>query len=67
MEAPGLSGFSEIAQKAMMQPQEALEEIKTRKNQLFIGIPKETSFQENRIALRHFLLLCWYAMIIGWS
>ena len=51
MEAPGLSGFSEIAQKAMMQPQEALEEIKTRKNQLFIGIPKETSFQENRIAL----------------
>lgn len=51
MEAKGLSGFSEIAKQAMLQPQEALEETKTRKNQLFIGIPKETSFQENRIAL----------------
>src|SRR5690606_30936813 len=27
------------------------QEVGTRKNQLFIGIPKETSFQENRIAL----------------
>ncbi len=51
MEAKRLSGFSEIAKQAMLQPQEALEETKTRKNQLFIGIPKETSFQENRIAL----------------
>ncbi|TAE40223.1 MAG: alanine dehydrogenase [Sphingobacteriales bacterium] len=51
MDAPALSGFSEIAHQAMLQPQEALEETKTRKNQLYIGIPKETSFQENRIAL----------------
>ncbi len=34
-----------------MQPQEAMLETRTRKNSLFIGIPKETSFQENRIAL----------------
>lgn len=46
-----LSGFSEVAKQAMMQPQEQLEKIKSKKNSLFIGIPKETSFQENRIAL----------------
>ena len=46
-----MSGFSEIAKQAMLQPQEALEEIKSKKNNLYIGIPKETSFQENRIAL----------------
>lgn len=34
-----------------MQPQEAMLEVKNKKNNLFIGIPKETSFQENRIAL----------------
>ena len=34
-----------------MQPQESMLEVKTKKNQLFIGIPKEVSFQENRIAL----------------
>lgn len=51
MDAANISGFSEIAQQAMLRPQEALEETKTRKNQLYIGIPKETSFQENRIAL----------------
>jgi len=51
MDAANVSGFSEIAQQAMLRPQEALEETKTRKNQLYIGIPKETSFQENRIAL----------------
>ncbi|TAF47727.1 MAG: alanine dehydrogenase [Sphingobacteriales bacterium] len=51
MDTKGLSGFSEIAQQAMMQPQESLEESKNKKNQLYIGIPKETSFQENRIAL----------------
>lgn len=46
-----MSGFSEVAKQAMLQPQEALEEIKSKKNSLYIGIPKETSFQENRIAL----------------
>ena len=37
-----------------MQPQEAMQEIKSKKNNLYIGIPKETSFQENRIALTPF-------------
>lgn len=46
-----MGGFSEIAQQAMLQPQEALAATKSKRNNLFIGIPKETSFQENRIAL----------------
>jgi alanine dehydrogenase len=46
-----LSGFSEVAKQAMMQPQEQLEQTKSKKHNLYIGIPKETSFQENRIAL----------------
>jgi alanine dehydrogenase len=45
------SGVSDIAKQALMQPQEAMLEIKSRKNNLYIGIPKEISFQENRIAL----------------
>ena len=44
-------GFTEIAKQAMMMPQEALLELKSKKNTLQIGIPKETSYQENRIAL----------------
>jgi len=35
----------------MMQPQESMLEVKAQKNQLYIGIPKEVSFQENRIPL----------------
>lgn len=46
-----MTELSDIAKQAMMQPQEAMMEIKSRKNSLFIGIPKESSFQENRIAL----------------
>jgi alanine dehydrogenase len=46
-----MSEFSNLAHQALRQTQEVLQEIGTRKNQLFIGIPKETSFQENRIAL----------------
>src|SRR5476651_2390598 len=46
-----LSGFSDIAKQAMMQTQESMLEVKNRKNKLYIGIPKEISFQENRIAL----------------
>ncbi len=46
-----MSGFTEVAKQAMMQPQEALAETKAKRNDLYIGIPKETSFQENRIAL----------------
>lgn len=45
------SGFSDVAKQAMMQPQESMLEVKTKKNKLYIGIPRETSFQENRIAL----------------
>ncbi len=45
------SGFSDIAKQAMMQPQESMLEVKAKKDQLFIGIPKEISFQENRIPL----------------
>ena len=32
-------------------PQEEMLELKPKKGQLFIGIPKETSFQERRVAL----------------
>lgn len=46
-----MSELSDIAKQALMQPQEAMLETKTKKNSLYIGIPKETSFQENRIAL----------------
>lgn len=46
-----MSELSDIARQAMMQPQEAMMEVKSKKNSLYIGIPKESSFQENRIAL----------------
>lgn len=46
-----MSELSDIARKALMQPQEAMLETKAKRNSLYIGIPKETSFQENRIAL----------------
>src|ERR1700712_2052872 len=45
------TGFSDIAKQAMMQPQESMLEVKAKKNKLYIGIPKEVSFQENRIPL----------------
>ncbi len=45
------SGFSDIAKHALMQPQESMLEVKNKKNKLYIGIPKEISFQENRIPL----------------
>jgi alanine dehydrogenase len=45
------SGFSDVARQALMQPQESMLEVKSKKNKLYIGIPKEVSFQENRIAL----------------
>src|ERR1700760_4306612 len=51
MSSRKLSGFSDIAKQAMMQPQESMLEVKNKKNKLYIGIPKEVSFQENRIAL----------------
>ncbi|NCD69466.1 alanine dehydrogenase [Mucilaginibacter agri] len=45
------SGFSDVAKQAMMQPQESMLEVKSKKNKLYIGIPKEITFQENRITL----------------
>jgi alanine dehydrogenase len=45
------SGFSDVARQAMMQPQESMLEIKSKKDKLYIGIPKEVSFQENRVPL----------------
>ncbi|HYH56252.1 MAG TPA: alanine dehydrogenase, partial [Anseongella sp.] len=35
----------------MLMPQESMLEVKHQKHELYIGIPKETSYQENRIAL----------------
>src|SRR5215217_8948264 len=50
--ATGLrEGMASIAQKGMIQPKEAMAKIDEKNNSLYIGIPKEISFQENRIAL----------------
>ncbi|WP_028295880.1 alanine dehydrogenase [Olivibacter sitiensis] len=46
-----MSELSKLARQAMMQPQEALLETGSKKNSLCIGIPKEISYQENRIPL----------------
>jgi alanine dehydrogenase len=45
------SGLSSLAASAAAMPLEAMLEIKKQQKQLFIGIPKETSFQENRVPL----------------
>ncbi|MGB3949243.1 MAG: alanine dehydrogenase [Bacteroidia bacterium] len=42
--------LASLTQTALM-PQEEMLEIGKKKSKLFIGIPKETSFQENRVAL----------------
>ncbi|HPD52871.1 MAG: alanine dehydrogenase [Bacteroidota bacterium] len=44
------SGISRLAASALM-PQEAMVEVHKQEKKLLIGIPKETSFQENRIPL----------------
>src|ERR1017187_2712224 len=36
---------------SVLLPQEEMLEVATRKSSLYIGIPKEISFQENRVAL----------------
>lgn len=46
-----MSKISEIAKQALLSPKEALLETSRKEKSLYIGIPKETSFQENRIAL----------------
>jgi alanine dehydrogenase len=54
MNKPTLSqaGLSEeLAAQGIMMPKESMLEVKKDEKSLFIGIPKEISFQENRIAL----------------
>src|SRR5690606_6163913 len=46
-----MSELSKLAHQALLQPQEAMLEIGKKKNSLYIGIPKEISFQENRVPL----------------
>jgi alanine dehydrogenase len=45
------SKFSDLAHQAMLLPKESFLEVARRKNSISIGIPKEISFQEKRIAL----------------
>lgn len=40
-----------LAKEGALSPQEQLMEVGKKGHKLFIGIPKETSFQENRVAL----------------
>lgn len=44
-------GISVLAQTGALLPQESVLEIRRERKELFIGIPKETVFSENRIAL----------------
>src|SRR5690606_13536974 len=46
-----MSDMSKIAHKAIFQPKEALASVGKSRHALKIGVPKEVSFQENRIAL----------------
>jgi alanine dehydrogenase len=41
----------ELSESVMMLPQEQLQRVGHKKKRLFIGIPKEISLQENRVAL----------------
>ncbi|HEX5002491.1 MAG TPA: alanine dehydrogenase [Bacteroidia bacterium] len=45
------SGMQAIVQQGILMPQESMLEIKLAHKELVIGIPRETSFQENRISL----------------
>jgi alanine dehydrogenase len=44
-------GFSDLAKQASLQPKESLLEVNLSNKTLYIGIPKETTLQERRIAL----------------
>ena len=46
-----ISGLSALAQQGVLLPQESVLEVGKIRKDLFIGIPRETSFQENRIPL----------------
>ena len=45
------TGFEKLAEETKLYPQEQLAEIGAKNKSLFIGIPKEVSLNENRIAL----------------
>ncbi|MEP0366955.1 MAG: alanine dehydrogenase [Cyclobacteriaceae bacterium] len=46
------SGFADLAREQSLYTQEAPAKIKRSKNSLFIGVPKEISLQESRVALK---------------
>jgi alanine dehydrogenase len=45
------SGFREVLEQSVIYPQEMLQAVSKANKSLFIGLPKEISLQENRIAL----------------
>lgn len=45
------SGFEALAKETSLYPQEQLMRVKAKKKSFFIGIPKEISMQEKRVAL----------------
>lgn len=49
-----MNQWSKLAHQAMFQTQETLQAVQQRKGGFVMGIPKETAFQENRIALTPF-------------
>ncbi|GGC00348.1 alanine dehydrogenase [Dyadobacter sediminis] len=51
MAQPQITGFEELAKQSVLYPQESLMAVRKNQNSLHIGLPKEVSLQENRIAL----------------
>lgn len=47
-----ISGFAQLAKEQSLYPQEAPAKISKGNNKLIIGIPKESSLQENRVSLK---------------
>lgn len=46
------SGFAQLAREQSLYPQEAPAKVKKGSKSLFIGVPKEVSLQESRVALK---------------
>ncbi|PSL28613.1 alanine dehydrogenase [Dyadobacter jiangsuensis] len=51
MAQPHITGFEELAKQSVLYPQESLMAVRKDQNSLHIGLPREVSLQENRIAL----------------
>lgn len=51
MPQPQITGFEELAKQSVLYPQESLLAVRKDQNSLHIGLPREVSLQENRIAL----------------